>query len=112
MIAAAENQAEVIGVLVKHGAEVNGRSAALSYPKDRFGLEGVLTILPHGSWTPLMYAARDGALDAARALIEAGAELNSRRSRRDHASAARDHERALRYSRAAGGKGRQSECGG
>ncbi len=78
MIAAAENQAEVIGVLVKHGADVNGRSAALSWPKDRFGLEGVLTILPHGSWTPLMYAARDGALDSGRALIEAGAELNAR----------------------------------
>ncbi len=77
MIAAAENQPEVIGVLVKHGAEVNRRSAALSWPRDRFGLEGVLTILPHGSWTPLMYAARDGALDATRALIEAGAELNS-----------------------------------
>jgi uncharacterized protein len=77
MVAAAENQAGVIEVLAKHGGEVNGRSASLSWAKDRFGLEGVLTILPHGSWTPLMYAARGGALDATRALIDAGAELNA-----------------------------------
>jgi uncharacterized protein len=77
MIAAMANQAGVIEVLVKHGAEVNGRSKELSYAKDRFGLEGVLTILPHGSWTPLMYAAREGSVDAARALSDAGAELNA-----------------------------------
>lgn len=77
MLAAGENHASVIKVLLQHGAEVNGRSAKLDYAKDRFGLEGVLTILPHGSWTPLMYAAREGALDAARALTEAGAELNA-----------------------------------
>ena len=76
MIAAAENQAGVIGVLLKHGAERDGKSAAMTYPKDRFGLEGVVTILAHGSWTPLMYAAREGALDAARVLVGAGAELN------------------------------------
>ena len=31
---------------------------------------------PRGGWTPLMYAAREGALDAARALAELGADLN------------------------------------
>jgi ankyrin repeat protein len=77
MIAAMANHADVIQVLLKHGAEVNGRSKDLSYSKDRFGLEGVLTILPHGSWAPLMYAAREGSVDAARALCDAGAELNA-----------------------------------
>ncbi len=77
MLAAGENHASVIRVLLQHGAEVNGRSSKLDYAKDRFGLEGVLTILPHGSWTPLMYAAREGSLDAAHALTEAGAELNA-----------------------------------
>jgi ankyrin repeat protein len=77
MLAAGENHAGVIRVLLQHGAEINGRSSKLDYAKDRFGLEGVLTILPHGSWTPLMYAAREGSLDAARALTEAGAELNA-----------------------------------
>src|SRR5207244_12792533 len=49
---------------------------ALEYKRDRFGLEGVLTILPRGSFTPLMYAARQGSLEAARVLAAAGAALN------------------------------------
>ena len=77
MTAAAENNAGVIEVLLKYGADKNGRSTALSYPKDRFGLEGVLTILPHGSWTPLMYAAREGALAAIGVLANAGADLDA-----------------------------------
>lgn len=77
MVAAMANQAGVIDVLLKHGAELNGRAKALTYSKDRFGLEGVLTILPPGTWTPLMYAAREGSVDSARALCDAGAERNS-----------------------------------
>jgi uncharacterized protein len=76
MWAAAENRAEAARLLIAHGAPVNGRSKELTYEKDRFGLEGVLTILPRGNWTPLMYAARQGAVDAARVLAEAGADLN------------------------------------
>jgi len=77
MVAASANQPDAVRVLLKHGAEVNARSALLTYPKDRFGLEGVVTILPHGSWTALMYAARDGAREAGRALCEGGAEVNA-----------------------------------
>jgi ankyrin repeat protein len=76
MWAAAGNHGQAVQLLIARGADVNARSAELKYPQDRFGLEGVLTILPHGSWTALMYAAREGSLDAARALAEAGAELN------------------------------------
>ena len=74
--AAQENHAEAAAVLIAHGAEVNARTNPLERSKDRFGLEGVLTILPHGSWTPLMYAARQGSLDAARTLVDRGATLN------------------------------------
>lgn len=77
MWAAAENHAGAAKVLIEHGAEVNARSKPLDYPQDKFGLEGVVTILPHGKWTPLMYAARQGSLDAARVLVEAGADLNA-----------------------------------
>jgi ankyrin repeat protein len=77
MWAASENHADVVRLLVERSAEVNARSSTVAFPKDRFGLEGVLTILPHGSWTPLMYAARDGGVDAARALARAGADLNA-----------------------------------
>jgi ankyrin repeat protein len=74
--ASEENHPEAAQVLIAHGADVNARTNEIKREKDRFGLEGVLTILPHGSWTPLMYAARQGSLDAARTLVEAGANLN------------------------------------
>lgn len=76
MWAAAENHPEAVRALIEHGADPNARSDKLVYPKDRFGLEGVTTILPHGSWTALMYAGRQGALEAARTLAEMGADLN------------------------------------
>jgi ankyrin repeat protein len=76
MWASSENHADVVTLLLQHGADVNATSKALSFPKPSFGLEGVLTILPRGGWTPLMYAARDGAADAARALAEGGAKLD------------------------------------
>jgi len=77
MWAASENHASVVKALVGRGAEVDARSSPLKFPKDRFGLEGVLTILPRGNWTALMYAARDGAPDATRALLDAGAQINA-----------------------------------
>jgi uncharacterized protein len=76
MWAAAENHPEAVRALMEHGANPNTRSDQLVYPKDRFGLEGVITILPHGGWTALMYAARQGSLESARALAEMGADLN------------------------------------
>ncbi len=77
MWAVAENHPEAAKLLIEHGADVNARTNELKFPKDRFGLEGVLTILPHGRWTPLMYAARQGSLEAARVLADAGADLNA-----------------------------------
>src|SRR5262245_11657538 len=76
MWAAAENHPEAAKALISRGADLNARSTALQYKQDRFGLEGVVTILPRGSWTPLMFAARQGSLEAAQALAEAGADLN------------------------------------
>jgi ankyrin repeat protein len=76
MWAASENHPDAVKLLIEHGADVNARSNKLNYAKDRFGLEGVVTVLPHGSWTPLMYAARQGSLGAARVLAENGGSLN------------------------------------
>jgi ankyrin repeat protein len=75
--AASENHADVVRLLIAHGADVNERTTRLSFPRQQFGLEGVPTFLPTGDWTPLMYAARDGAADAAAVLAEAGADLNA-----------------------------------
>ena len=52
--------------------------AADDFPEVQFG-DGTwpgLTILPRGGWTPLMYAARQGASPPRAALAEAGADLN------------------------------------
>lgn len=76
MWAAAQNHPEAVKLLVAHGADVNARSKSLTYKTDRFGLEGVLTILPRGNLTALMIAAREGSRDAARALAESRAELD------------------------------------
>ena len=76
MWAASENHPAAAKLLIEHGADVNARSTKMEYQKDRFGLEGVITVLPHGSWTPLMYAARQGSLGAARVLADNGASVN------------------------------------
>jgi ankyrin repeat protein len=77
--AAAENHPRVIEALVAHGAEVNGRSTPLTFPRPEFGdgKSGRLTVLPKGSWVPLLYAARQNASGALRALAGAGADLDA-----------------------------------
>jgi ankyrin repeat protein len=70
--AAAENHAGAVRVLVANGAPVNARSKKQEFPRRRAG-QSVLSL---GGWTPLMYAARQNALDAGRALAGAGAALD------------------------------------
>jgi ankyrin repeat protein len=72
MWAAAENHPPAIQVLVERGADINGRSSLLTPARRRSGQ----SILPLGSWTPLMYASRQGATDAVRTLADLGADLN------------------------------------
>ena len=78
MWAAAENHADVVKALVALGAELNARSTAKEPPVLEFPQSGGPNMpFPRGGWTPLMYAAREGAIDAARALVEAGADMNA-----------------------------------
>jgi ankyrin repeat protein len=70
--AAAENHPDAIKALVEQGADVNGRSKLLDVPRRRNGQ----SILPLGNWTPLMYAARQGSLEATGAFAALGADLN------------------------------------
>jgi len=66
-----------VKVLVELGANVNARSKKLEFPDFVFKTAGMIyAVQPVGSWTPLMYAARDGAIDAVRALAAGGADLN------------------------------------
>jgi ankyrin repeat protein len=86
MWAAAENHGAVVTALAARGAEVNGRSNVLEAPtrdildfrtdKNGQALQTLLTTFPRGGLTPLLFAARQGSVDGARSLIEAGADLN------------------------------------
>jgi ankyrin repeat protein len=66
-------------VLARSGADVNARSAVMQFPRREFGdgKSGRTTALPPGNWTPLMYAARQNAMAAVKALAAAGADLNA-----------------------------------
>jgi ankyrin repeat protein len=70
--AAAENHPDAVRVLLDRGADVNQASAPLTFARRRNGQ----SVLPLGSWTPLMYAARENALDTGRVLVAAHAGLN------------------------------------
>jgi ankyrin repeat protein len=75
--AASENNATAVQALVDAGAEIDARSTVQDAPVLPFLLSGgPNSPFPRGGWTPLMYAARQGALQAARALADAGANLN------------------------------------
>lgn len=86
MWAALDNRADAVRALVAGGANVNARSKVTAYPHTPPGVIGDAleegysyvgqTVLPRGGWTALMYAARQGSLDAARALAESGADPN------------------------------------
>ena len=84
--AATSNHAAAVRMLAESGADVNTQSKVTAYPHTQNGVlltgleEGVSyvgqTVLPRGGWSAVMYAAREGAVDAARALASAGADLN------------------------------------
>ncbi len=69
--AAAENHADAVNLLVARGASVDERSARETYRR-RSGQ----SVMPLGSWTPLMYAARQNAIEAGKALAAKHADLN------------------------------------
>ncbi len=77
MWAAAENHADAVRALIKGGADPNLRSTVLTLAPFKWVTSGMVsTSLPRGGWTALMYAARQNAAGAARALAESGADLN------------------------------------
>ncbi len=88
MWAAAQEHPEVVGALVEHGADLQARSATLPLytPKIINKSSGALfefynknVYFPKvkGGFTPLMFAGQTGALDSARILLAAGADVNA-----------------------------------
>ena len=78
MWAAAANNVAAVRTLAELGAQVNARSATIAYPEQKPAEPSnyVGSFVPKGQWTPLLYAARENAIDASRALVEAGADVN------------------------------------
>jgi uncharacterized protein len=77
MWAAAENHGAVVRLLSERGADLNARSAVLEYPDVKIDIALVWRVeLPRGGLTPLMFAARQGALESARILADMGADLD------------------------------------
>jgi ankyrin repeat protein len=75
MWAAGENQAAAVRALVAGGADPNLASRPMALlPMEWLQVGMVSTVLPVGGWAPLHVAAREGARDAALALIEVGAD--------------------------------------
>jgi uncharacterized protein len=76
MWAAAQNHASVVKELLAHGANVNARSMVRRWERQSTA-EPREKWLPPGGMTPLLLAARQGALESVRVLAASGAELNA-----------------------------------
>lgn len=90
MWAVAENHTDIVKMLIDVGADVNAITSFLPGnmasstrfegvpPRVRLPEERVPEEYASGELTPLLFAARDGHLESARLLIQAGADVNAR----------------------------------
>jgi ankyrin repeat protein len=77
MWAAAENHPAAVAALISADANINARSTVLGLTPYKWVTSGMVsTTLPRGGWTPLMFAARQNSMQAARALADGHADLN------------------------------------
>jgi uncharacterized protein len=76
MWAVAQGQAEMAKVLIAAGADVGARSNLNKWERQNT-MEPREKWLPLGNFTPLLFAAREGQLEAVKVLAEAGADLNA-----------------------------------
>ncbi|MEI9815053.1 MAG: ankyrin repeat domain-containing protein [Acidobacteriota bacterium] len=76
MWAAGANRAEVAKLLIAKGAELDAHSTIWPAEVEHPANGNLVSKQPKGGLTPLLYAAREGSLDAAKVLIAAGADLN------------------------------------
>ncbi len=83
MWAAAENRAEVMKVLIESGADVNARSTEWPEEKKRPSNGNLVSVRPRGGLTPLLFAAREGALASIQVLAKVRSRPQPDGARRD-----------------------------
>ncbi len=76
MWAVAENHADVAKLLIAAGADVNARSTFYDFKFRKVASGGTQAIYFRGGLTPLLFAARQGAVESAQTLLDAGADVN------------------------------------
>lgn len=77
MMAVSENHAPIVKALLDAGANPNGRTVEYKFQSLTGGAGGIIHDRPQGSLTPLMLAARQGAIESATLLIGKGADLDA-----------------------------------
>jgi ankyrin repeat protein len=77
MYAAAHDRGEVAAALIAAGADVNARTPLNALPERKPAVRYFVEI-PTAGLTPVMFAARHGAVSALRVLIKAGADLDAK----------------------------------
>ena len=73
--AAAQNQPRMVKLLLEHGADPDARSEPPTWDRQVSGEKRRL-FRPFGALTALLYAAREGCVECARALVEGGADID------------------------------------
>jgi ankyrin repeat protein len=76
MWAAAERHAPVVALLLERGADWKVRGFDRETKPPRLSAASAISPIPRGGFTALMFAAREGDLESARIMLDAGVDIN------------------------------------
>jgi len=77
MWAVSENHPEVTKALIAAGADVNMRSTVFNFNFRKVATGGTQAVYSRGGLTAMLFAARQGSIECAKALLDAGADINA-----------------------------------